>query len=251
MSTTDHGRKWRPAPAPVAPGPHEVSVWRVELDLPQTAADALAHLLSDNEMARARRFKRPEHGRRFTVARAALRTVLGGCTATTPEAVRLEYGDHGKPRLAGPLASPRLHFNLSHSGPLALIATTAGRRVGVDVEQIRHDIRAERIARRFFSEEEAQDLEALAPPQRAARFFALWTRKEAYVKALGRGLFMPLDGFQVAAVEQLPADPIPIETGTADQGPWRLVDLDAGPGYAAALVAEGEGWSPQLWQLQL
>ena len=226
-------------------------IWRIDLDLPEPAARALVGLLSGDERARARRFKRPEHGRRFTAARAALRIVLGGCTGSRPEAVCLEYGEHGKPRLTAPPTRLQLHFNLSHSGPVALIAVAAGRRVGVDVEQIRHDIRAQRIARRFFPEEEARELDALPPRQRVARFFSLWTRKEAFIKALGRGLFQPLDGFRVPTVEHLPSRPVPIDTGAAEGEVWHLVDLDAGPGLAAALVVEGDGWSPRLRQLHL
>lgn len=249
--TTGHPGQNRLTHPPTSPAVAEVHVWRVELEQPEATVRELARLLTGDELARARRFRRPELGRHFTVARAALRTVLGRCTAIPPGDIRFAYGEHGKPHLARPSLAPELHFNLSHSGPLAVIAVAAGRRVGVDVERIRRDIRALRIARRFFSEGEARVLEELPPARRCARFFALWTRKEAYIKALGRGLFQPLDVFRVPVVDHLSGGPLATGSPEPDSSAWHIVDLNPGPGFVGALVAEGCDWSPREGQLEL
>ncbi len=161
-----------------------------------------------------------------------------------PGALRFDYGAHGKPALPG---SP-VRFNLSHAGGIALCAVALDRDVGVDVEQVRALPDLARIARRFFSPSEADALAGLPRAEREAAFFTCWTRKEAYIKALGRGMAVPLDGFAVSFDPGAPARLV--WTTLDDRGPacWSLRDLDAGPGYAAAVMVEGPA-ALRCWQL--
>jgi 4'-phosphopantetheinyl transferase len=207
-----------------------VDVFLTELDVDEADRVALAETLSAEEAARAARFLSPVHGRRFTAARGFLRGVLARHLGCPPAELRFEYGPRGKPSLPG----TRLHFNLSHSGDLALLGVTLGTRLGVDVERVR-ELDHLRIARRFFAPAEADRL-ALLPEQRARHaFFAGWTRKEALIKAIGAGLSLPLDGFEVSLEGEatlLRADP---GLGAA----WALRDIEAPAGFVAATAVEG------------
>jgi 4'-phosphopantetheinyl transferase len=146
----------------------------------------------------------------------------------------------GKPRLDSGWNSAPLSFNLSHSRGRALVAVSSGREVGVDVERLRRDLPMDRLAARFFSPREIAALRSTADAVRPAAFFACWTRKEAFVKATGAGIFrQPLQSF-VVSVQPGPG-PVPLEIpGHAEEaGRWRIESLDAGPGYAAAVAVEG------------
>jgi 4'-phosphopantetheinyl transferase len=211
-----------------------VDVWRAPLRLRAAEVERLWALLSDDEAARVARFRFPEHRAAWVVARATLRRVLGAYVRRPPASLRFGAGSHGKPLLAG---GP--HFNLSHSGNVALIAVGGARRVGVDVEQVR-EIEHDRLAGRFFSPAENEQLAALSQAERHGAFFACWTRKEAVVKAQGVGLSLDLDAFDVSVTG--PARLLATRPDSAEAHRWSLADVDAGPGYAAAVAAEGDGW---------
>lgn len=200
-------------------------VWRIRLDQQLAVMCLLWEMLSDDERARAAQFRFARDRDRFIVAHAALRSILSGYLGIAPSSVRFRTSAYGKPAIDG---TPFLRFNLSHSGDLALCAIAGEREVGVDIEQIRSDLDWEGLARRFFSAEEVAALEALDPGDRLEGFIRCWTRKEAYLKARGEGLALPLDSFSV-----LPApDPSIAER-------WQIVDLTPAPAYVAALAVEG------------
>jgi 4'-phosphopantetheinyl transferase len=230
---------WEAPWPPPALGDAEVQVWRVALDLVPGLLPPLEALLDPDETARARRFRRAEHGNRFTAARAALRLLLAGHLRIPPERVRFTYTAHGKPELSAEHRSD-IRFNLAHSHDLALIAVARGRALGIDVERIRSDLAAGQIAERYFSPGERELLRHLPTADLPAAFFACWARKEAAIKAWGVGLSQPLDSFDV-----LPADidllyrPGP---GSAHE-PWSIASLAPGGGFAAALVVERRGFS--------
>lgn len=226
-----------PPPAPVADA-GAVHVWRVRLDrLP----DPYAPLLDADERARAARFVFERHRRRFTVARGVLRQVLGRYLGVDPREPAFDYGDHGKPALRHP-AGTALRFNVSHSHELALIAVTAGRDLGVDVERIDPERAAVSIAERFFAPAEVAVFRALPPEDWVPAFFNCWTRKEAYMKATGRGLSLGLDRFRVSLAPGEPAALVETAWNPADAARWSMRALDPGPGYAGALCVEGTGW---------
>lgn len=184
-----------PAADPLALPAGSLHVWCTNLDLPPSVIDRLATTLSEHELARVAAFRQARERRRFVAARGALRTLLARYLSTSPKALHFETGAHGKPSLSeNPL---RLCFNVSHTHELALFAVRAGVEVGIDAEY-GHTLReADAIAARFFSPGERADLAAIPHEQRTAAFFACWTRKEAYIKLLGKGLAQALDEFQV------------------------------------------------------
>jgi 4'-phosphopantetheinyl transferase len=203
-----------------------VHVWSAALDVPPARLALLEGHLSADERARAGRFRFDRVRHRFTAARGVLREILGAYLGRPAADVAFVYGAYGKPALAPPLDAPGLNFNLSHAAGLALYALARGRRLGIDVEEVRSLPDLLGVAHRVMTPRELASFTALAPdPQREA-FFALWTRKEAYLKATGAGFSLPPDGF---AVEDLRGG-----------GSWRLRDLSPAPGYAACVAVEGE-----------
>lgn len=206
-----------------------------------------ASLLSPEEWGRARRFRFERDRRRFTVARGVLRTLLGQYLGIDSRSIEFSYASHGKPFLAGALSAQRLYFNVSHSGELALYAIAREREVGVDIELVHTIDDAQQIAERFFSLAENAALRALPAEVKEEAFFTCWTRKEAYIKALGEGLSLPLHEFDVSLTPGEPARFL----GAVDREHalrWTLRELDPAPGYVAALVAEGSGWEVTCWR---
>lgn len=209
-SATDDAARWAPGPLrPPRPSP-EVHVWRADLDAaPAPSADDLA----PEELARARALRNPDSRRRWAAARWALRRILARYSGTEPAALVLSLGLHGKPLLAAPDA-PR--FSLSHTGGLMLVAVSADRDVGVDAERLRSERDVAALARRGLPTAEAAAVTAAPAAERTAVFYRLWVRHEARLKCHGTGL----------------AAPVP-------DAPLTLVDIDAGPGVAAAVAASG------------
>lgn len=154
-------------------------------------------LLSVEERERAARFHFPEHARRFEVAHGRLRQLLGEVLQVAPGSLRFTVAEHGKPQIAGDARDHDLRFNLSHSGGWGLVGWARGRDIGVDVECWRAMQDESALVHRFFSQAEIADYLSLPLPARSAGFFNCWTRKEAYIKAVGRGLGLPLDSFDV------------------------------------------------------
>jgi 4'-phosphopantetheinyl transferase len=229
----------------------EVHVWRVALDPPDEVVAGLRGLLSADESARAERFRFEKHRRRFTVGRGALRRLLGGYLATPPGAVRFAYGEREKPRLAEQGAGPPLQFNLSNSSELALVAVTAGPEVGIDLEAVRPMEDALAIAERFFSAAEREVLRRVPPGERDLAFFRCWTRKEAYLKAVGDGLALGLDRFDVALDPGAGARFLGLEGDPSRAAAWSLTHIDPAPGYLGALAlpahphtVRGFHWEP-------
>lgn len=236
-----------PASLEIVPG--EVHVWSVALDPGPGGVEALGRPLSDDEWARAGRFRFERHRRQYVVGRGALRTLLAAYLGTRPEEVTFEYGPRGKPFLAGSAASPRavagspqpLFFNLSNSDEMALIGFVVGREIGVDVEYLKRMPDCEQIAERFFSESERLVLRGIAAERKEEAFFNCWTRKEAYLKAVGEGLAAPLDSFDVTLA---PGEPPRMLTLRGDAGAasrWLFEHLRPAPDYIGAIALEREG----------
>ncbi len=226
------------APTVAALGRQEVQLWTVSLDAPPDHGQSHLACLSEDERERAKRYRFEQDRSRFVAARAALRRILGGCVGLPAAEVVFEYGAYGKPALAGGL-SGEVQFNLSHCEGLALIAVTSGRRVGVDLERIRSAVAKEALAERFFSDVEVAALRALPPEQQDEAFFACWTRKEAYIKARGDGLSIPLDAFSVSLIPGEPPALLDCSGFPDDVGGWSLQSFTPAPGFVAALAVEG------------
>jgi 4'-phosphopantetheinyl transferase len=159
-----------------------IEVYFIDVNVPRDVVDALARLLTDDEKARADRYRFDDDRRRSIVARAATRRILSRLAGVAPRDLLIVEGEHGKPELAG----RAIEFNASHSGDLVVLAFARETPVGIDVERRRvlHDPLA--IARRFFSERELAFISAAGDV--AAAFFTVWTAKEAIVKASGKGI---------------------------------------------------------------
>lgn len=199
---------------------------------------SLARLLDDNELARAARFRAEEHASRFVVAHARLRQQLAVLLGEEPADITFASGAHGKPRMAGDAAASGLEFNLSHSGSLGLVGWAWRRAIGVDIEFWRPMSDEAALVRRFFSAAEIAAYEQLDPHARSPAFFNCWTRKEAYVKAVGRGLGLPLDSFDVSLGDG-DARLLRVSATGDDGRSWSLAALQPGIGVSAAAVLEG------------
>ena len=216
----------------------EVHLWTTTLDLPASEVQELLETLSIDERARADRYHFAHDRMRFTVARGVLRAILGCYLNTPPEELRFYYSPHGKPDLVEDAA---LRFNVSHSGGIAVYGITRGRAIGVDIERIRGIVDIESISERFFSPQEVAVLGTLPPQAHAVAFFACWTRKEAYIKARGEGLSMPLDRFDVSLAPGEPAALLRAYGDPLEASRWSLRAFAPAPGYVAALAVEGQG----------
>lgn len=229
--------------------PHALHVWRISLDQPTSLRDGLQHALSADERERAGRFVFAKDRERFVVARVALRDILSRYLQMAAGDIRFEYSEFGKPGLAR-LHQSNLQFNLSHSNGVALLALTLTRRLGIDVEFLRPVNDFEQIARRFFSANESATLFRLPAAQRPLAFLTCWTRKEAYIKAIGEGLSHPLEHFDVSLAPDQPAALLATRPDPAEAARWSLHGLAAGAGYVAALAAEGRDHQLFCWQWQ-
>ena len=221
-----------------------MDVWRISLDLPTASVKSLESTLSaDESQRRAARFHFPADRDRYIAAHGCLRNVLARYLNCEPNQLIFSTNDYGKPGLG----SHNLEFNLSHSGNFALIVVTREHKVGVDVERVRDDLEVESIAKRYFSPNEISELMVLQPEQRDAGFFNCWTRKEAYIKAHGLGLSLPLDSFDVSLTPNEPATLRATRPNPQEAARWRLLSLDVDSSYAAAVAVEMPGSEIRLW----
>jgi 4'-phosphopantetheinyl transferase len=213
---------------------NEVRVWRAALDLGSGEVETLKKTLAPDERAQAARFHFPRDRKRFIARRGLLRQILACYLGRPPDTLRFGRGPAGKLFLLGNSRAQDLHFNLARSHGLALYALARNREVGVDVERIEPDLADQEVAGRFFSPREFLAFRALPASLRVEAFFNCWTRKEAYLKARGEGLFAPLDTFDVSLA---PGQPAALLNG--GDGRWSLHAFIPAPGYAAALAVEG------------
>jgi 4'-phosphopantetheinyl transferase len=225
-----------------------VHLWRVALAPSAAVLARVERHLAPDERDRAARFRFSEHREAFLVGRGAQREILARYTGTQPGEIAYHTSPHGKLALAGSGATAGLRFNVSNSGALALIAVARVREVGVDVEHVRPIPDGMEIAARFFSAPENRAFAALDEAERDEAFFHCWTRKEAYIKAVGEGLSMPLDRFDVAFAPGESARLLATRGDPAEAERWTMAAVEPGAGYVGALVVEGREWVLSLLQ---
>ena len=238
-------RSWPGGPPGPELGPDEVHVWRASLELPAATLEFLKATLSPGEQARGERRRLEKARRQYIASQGVLRDILGRYLGQGPGDVHFEYGEAGKPELAG---GHELRFNLTHSHEMALCAVARGREVGVDVEFIRPRPLLEQVARRFFADGEVRLLLALPESERVEAFYRCWTRKEAYMKAKGLGLRLPLGSFEVSLRAGEPAALLWVRDDPGELSRWSMASLDPGAGYIGAVVVQGSGWNLRLWE---
>ncbi|MBN1669227.1 MAG: 4'-phosphopantetheinyl transferase superfamily protein, partial [Anaerolineales bacterium] len=219
---------------------HRVQLWLVALDQLAEAQPQACDSLSADEQARAGRFHFELHRRRFIAGRFFLRALLGAYFGQPAGQVRFTYGVHGKPALQAPVAGLDVRFNLAHSDNLAVVGLALGRDLGVDVEHLNPLRDAEPIARRFFSPPERAEFEQLSPEQKLLGFYQCWTRKEAFIKALGDGLAYPLADFDVTLAPGQPACLLRVAGDPNEARHWSLVSFQPAPETIAALAIRQE-----------
>jgi 4'-phosphopantetheinyl transferase len=220
-------------PGVTGPAPRHVQLWGGDLDtmpMPEPGA-----WLSADERARAARYRFERDRRGFERRRAWLRQLLGGYLGLHPGRVRLQYGAHGKPAVAD---HPWLHFSLSHAGGRVLCALAAGRRIGVDLVRGRPEPRDDAVARALFAPGEIAGLQALPPAARGPAFHRCWTRKEAYVKALGEGLARPLHTFEVSLAPATWTTLVGCGFDRREPARWAFLLLEPFAGYVASVAIE-------------
>jgi len=223
-------------------------MWRAQLELPTSRVQELEGLLTDDEVDRANRFSFEIDRQRFIAARGTLRSILSRYLTISPDHLRFQYNPYGKPFLAPGSSASLLNFNLSHSGSMALYVITRNMEIGVDVERVRADVEYEEIAERFFSAKEVSILRMMPTEKKLEAFYNCWTRKEAYIKAHGKGLSLPLNSFDISFAPWEPSIVLSTKDETQESSQWTLLDLKPGSGHVGALAVKETGCKLHYWE---
>ncbi len=239
---------WQMPPSSLTLLPGHLHIWRVPQDVPEAILARYWPILAADEQARANRFRFARDKNRYVVSRAVLRLVNGRYLSLPPEQIAFTYTEYDKPALAPIPGGERLQFNVSHSGGLAMMAFCLDAEVGIDVEKRRPLDDGEQIAERFFSASEVAVFKSLPSEQRNEAFFNCWTRKEAYIKAIGEGLSCPLDVFGVTLRPGEPARLLQIRGSAAAAAEWSLFSLEPDEGFVTAVAIPGQNWQLSYWQ---
>jgi len=226
----------------------DIHIWRVNLDLPSMGIQKLYQTLSMDERVRAERFNFEKDRKQYVVGVGTLRAILGCYIGVEPSELRFCHGNHGKPRLSDSFGNKTIYFNMSYSERLALYGFTRDREIGVDIEFMRDFPEMDKIAKRCFSIKENEVFLSLPESKKKEAFFNCWTRKEAFVKAIGDGLYQALENFDVALIPGEPARLLRTGGDSKTASRWFIQDLKPAPGFTAAFAVEGHGWQPHFWQ---
>ena len=248
LSETHSSCAWLAPPAVLKLQEDEVHVWRASLSISAPQANALWNILSPEETGRADCFHFRKNREEFIAARGILRLILGTYLGVDPAELRFCSGTYGKPSLCGETGGGELRFNLSHSHDLALYAVSRRIELGIDLEHIHSDLQAGSVAGELFSQRELAELNVLPEDARPAAFFTLWTRKEACLKARGSGLSLDAKQFNVLTDHtDMTGSQTAFDEGRGNSS-WTLRNLNAGPGYAAAIAVQRHDWQLKCWQ---
>jgi 4'-phosphopantetheinyl transferase len=229
---------WRSPPSVLNVDSDEVHVWRIHLDLPTMQIRQMEQMLSSDEKLRADRFQFKWHRRRYIASHGALRRILSRYLRSEPDQLKFAYSLLGKPALASNGNAKPLCFNLSHSNEIALCAVTFNRSIGIDLEYVRPNLDADSMAKSFFSPHEYVTISSFHPDYRHEAFFDLWTLKEAYLKATGKGI----GGLEKVEFSMFSGEvPIPNinKENTFVKDRWTMLQIIPSQGYTAGLAVEG------------
>src|SRR6476469_1957072 len=239
---------WNSPPLDLTLNLGEIDVWRVSLAQTESCLQSLQETLSTDERTKADRFRFPKDRSQFIVSRAALRAILSRYLNINSHILRFDYNPYGKPSLIAAQGGNTLRFNVSHSGNMALIAITKNRDIGVDIEGINPNFPCLEIAEKFFSTLENSVLRSLPEHLQPRAFFTCWTRKEAYIKAVGKGLSIPLNQFDVTLAPGEPAALLNVEDNPEEASRWSLMELIPSSDMVAAVVVAGDCSKLHCWQ---
>ncbi len=217
--------------------PSWFDVWSERLD-DTGALDKSFEVLSQEERVRARSFRFELDRVRFAARRAFVRRVLALYVGVSPADIRIRIAPLGKPGLEPPCG---VFFNTSHSDGLAVVAIAYERGVGIDIERVRPIPGVMELAERYFAPEEVRLLQSTAAESRAEVFFKIWTRKESYAKAIGAGLYVPFESFDVSEDDRGVGSP----RGPRGGSRFIFADLDTPDGFAGAVTMSGAASASQ------
>jgi 4'-phosphopantetheinyl transferase len=237
VETAELSRDFLLAPPAFELDPASIHVWQFPLAAPDGGFDNYPAVLSPDERARANRFHFERDQRRFTIARAVVRSVLGAYVGVSARDIAFDYAHYGKPSLTD--NRDGIRFSVSHSDEMGMFAVARGQELGVDVELICPDVETEKLAERFFSPHERESIRALPSGERASSFFRCWTCKEAFLKAQGLGLSRSLDSFDVEVNPERPARLLSSRPDPQESARWFLYDVPIESSYRAAVAVEG------------
>ncbi len=238
---------WRSRPKKLILKDNEVHVWCSSLVLDSKILNRLRLTLSADELERANRFHFQKDQCSFIAGRGILRSILADYLQTRPKDIEFRYNTRGKPSITNVPLRSEINFNLSHSHGLAVYAVTQRREIGIDIERLRSNLSFRRIARRFFTTEEFEKLNSLTGEEFIEGFFKLWTHKEAYIKAKGTGLSIPLNRFAVTINRDQTVRIKEIGLNPDGERSWSFHSLTPEPGYVGALVVEGKNVRIKHW----
>lgn len=239
---------WNSPPLDLTLDLGEIHIWRVSLAQTESCLQSLQQTLSTDERTKAEGFHFPKGRSQFIVSRGALRAILSRYLNINSHILRFDYNSYGKPSLIAAQGGNTLRFNLSHSGGMALIAITKNREIGVDIEGINPNFPCLEIAESFFSSLEKSVLRSLPEHLQATAFFTCWTRKEAYIKAVGKGLSIPLNQFDVSLAPGEPAALLNVEENPEEASRWSLIELMPSSDMVAAVAVAGDCSKLHCWQ---
>ena len=239
---------WLSPPTNLTLSNNDVHVWRARLNQSAWRVQQLQEMLSNDERLKAERFHFDRDRRRFLVRRGILRTIIAYYMDEEPNRLQFHSGRRGKPYLKQSFGDHTLQFNLAHSNEIALYAFTCNREIGVDLEYIRDMPDGEQIALNTFSLLENKILQSLPEHQKHEAFFNCWVRKEAYIKAVGDGLYRALDRFDVSLVPGEPARLLSVEGNAEEASRWFMKSLTPEHAYVAALAVKGSDFCLSYWK---
>ena len=226
----------------------EIHLWRASLDQSVSQLHRLRQTLSSDERMRAERFRFEQDRKHFVAGRGILRMILGRYLNVEPDRMQFCYGKHGKPELSDALGKRNILFNMSDSEGLALYAFTRSHEIGVDIESIREISEMDQIAQSFFSSGENAVFCSIPNGKKKEAFFNCWTRKEAFIKAIGEGFSQPLDKFEVSLVPGESAKLLKIEGDSMRASRWSIQELKPASGFAAAFAVKKRSWQLSCWR---
>jgi 4'-phosphopantetheinyl transferase len=229
---------------------NEVHVWRFYQEEINSQIKTLQDILSPDELGRSQKFHFEKDRKRFIIFRAMLRRILSSYLGKNPQQIEFNYTSFGKPFLSIDSENDTISFNLSHSGGVALYAITRNQKIGIDVEQVRDHTDVMAIAKRFFSPGEIGDMEKANGKNHTELFFRYWTRKEAFVKALGKGVSFPMERLDVSLLNKF-SSIIKVTAENNENVCLYVQDLFAVDGYAAAIATEANDPEISCWHFCL
>ena len=239
---------WQKPTHPLPLLPQEIHVWKISLPSPESWLPKLWKVLNAEEHQRAKRYKTQTLRDTFVTARGTLRLILQRYLHTDAAHIQFASETHGKPYITDQATSPPITFNLSHSAELALLAIAANRQIGIDIEHDRRTTNYPGMINRICSPQEQVFFKDLPPEEQQKMFLTCWTRKEAYVKALGQGITFSLKSITVSLDKSMPPEILQVEGKENEALRWSMCELYPNPEYTAALVGEGNDWTHSCWE---